>query len=76
MNFLSFCSVNELFFNDFPCLETRAYDNISCVCCYFFFCTGFRLTRLTVDSGRENGGDVDSVITTLFNKYMHIQPQR
>lgn len=30
--FLSFCSVNELFFNDFPCLETRAYDNISYVC--------------------------------------------
>lgn len=50
------------------------------VCVVFFFCfcffTGFRLTRLTVDSGRENGGDVDSVITTLFKKYMHIQPQR
>lgn len=48
-----------------------------CVVFFFvFFCTGFRLTRLTVDSGRENGGDVDSVITTLFKKYMHIQPQQ
>lgn len=39
--FFLFCSVNELFFNDFPCLETRAYDNISRVCIFlssiFFF---------------------------------------
>lgn len=31
------------FFFDFPCLETRAYDNISCVCCCFFLFVFFVL---------------------------------
>lgn len=78
MNFLSFCSVNELFFNDFPCLETRAYDNISCVCFLFSFFVLYwdnRLTRLTIDiPGREHGGDVDSVILASFREDRHIPP--
>ena len=55
-SFFLFCE--WAFFNDFPCLETRAYDNISCVCLIFFFILflywDYRLTRLTIDIlGRE-----------------------
>lgn len=82
MNFLSFCSVNELFFMTFLAWKPgHMITFLVCVCVFFlfcFFCTGFRLTRLTLDSGRENGGDVDSGITIFFFffKYMPVQPQR
>ena len=59
MNFLSFCSVNELFFlMDFSLPgKPGAYDkHFSCVCFFLFFCTGILdLTRLAIDKpGREN----------------------
>lgn len=61
MNFLSFCSVNELFLMTFLAWKPgHMITFLVCVNFFFFLYWDYRLTRLTiVISGRENGGDVD-----------------
>lgn len=71
MNFLSFCSVNELFLMTF--LAWKPEHMITFLVCvnffllFFFLYWDYRLTRLTIDiSGREeDGGDVDSGVISF-----------
>lgn len=78
MNFLSFCSVNELFLMTFLAWKPGHMITFSCVLIFFFFflfwfvClyVDYTLTWLTIDiTGRENGSDVDSGIIILFREH-------
>lgn len=72
MNFLSFCSVNELFLMTF--LAWKPEHMITFLVCVnlfcSFFCTGIKDEQgspLDI-SGRESGGDVDGGVVISFKK--------
>ena len=66
MNFLSFCSVNELFLMTFLAWKPEHMITFLVLISFFLYWDN-RLTRLTKDiPGRENGGDVDSGIGITF----------